>query len=109
MGKSEGVSSRIIKGIKIQHGAKPEINLICGDCDERIEAESIAGLATLSSSMRLRALVGGALHQHKLHFSQMYGLRRDQAHRIFLENDGLVFHQSEQFPIEFDASLLPLY
>ena len=41
------------------------------------------------------ALLGGALHQHKLHLSQMYGLRRDQASRIFFENDRLVFHKSE--------------
>ena len=40
-------------------------------------------------------LIGCAPHQHELHFSQMYGLSRDETHRIFLEDDGLVFHQSE--------------
>jgi hypothetical protein len=40
-------------------------------------------------------LVGCALHQHKLHLSEVYGLRRDQAGRIFLKNDGLVFHEGE--------------
>ena len=41
------------------------------------------------------ALVGCALHQHKLHLSEVYGLRRNQAGRIFLKNDGLVFHEGE--------------
>jgi hypothetical protein len=40
-------------------------------------------------------LVGCALHQHKLHLSEVYGLGRDQAGRIFLKNDGLVFHEGE--------------
>jgi hypothetical protein len=41
------------------------------------------------------SLLGYALHQHKLHLSQMYGLLRDQAHRIFFKNDGLVFCKPE--------------
>jgi hypothetical protein len=41
------------------------------------------------------ALIGRALHQHKLHFSEVYGLRRDQSGRIFLKNDRLVFHKGE--------------
>jgi hypothetical protein len=41
------------------------------------------------------ALIGCALHQHKLHLSEVYGLRRDQAGRILLKNDGLVFHEGE--------------
>jgi len=41
------------------------------------------------------ALIGCALHQHKLHLSEVYGLRRDQAGRILLKNDGLVFHETE--------------
>jgi hypothetical protein len=41
------------------------------------------------------ALIGRALHQHKLHFSEVYGLRRDQSGRIFLKNDRLVFHEGE--------------
>ena len=40
-------------------------------------------------------LIGRALHQHKLHFSEVYGLRRDQSGRIFLKNDRLVFHEGE--------------
>jgi hypothetical protein len=40
-------------------------------------------------------LVGRALHQHKLHFSDVYRLRRDHAGRIFLKNDGFVFHKGE--------------
>jgi hypothetical protein len=41
------------------------------------------------------ALIGCALHQHKLHLSEVYGLRRDQAGRILLKNDGLVFDEGE--------------
>ena len=37
--------------------------------------------------LRGNALVGCTLHRHQLHLSQMYGLRRDQACRIFLENN----------------------
>jgi len=55
------------------------------------------------------ALLGCALHKHKLHLSQMYRLLRDEAGRIFLKNDGLVLNKCEQFPIELHASLLPLY
>jgi hypothetical protein len=55
------------------------------------------------------ALVGCTLHQHKFHFADVYGLRRDQAGGIFLENDGLVFHEREEFAIEFNSSFLPLY
>ena len=40
-------------------------------------------------------LIGSALHQHKLHFSEVYDLRRDQSGRIFLKNDRLVFHEGE--------------
>ena len=47
------------------------------------------------TSVVLRSFVGRALHQHKLHLSQVYGLFRDQAHRIFLKNGGLVFHKGE--------------
>ena len=35
----------------------------------------------------LSALVGPALHQHKLHLANVYGFRRDQANRVFLKND----------------------
>jgi len=38
------------------------------------------------------ALIRSALHQHKLHFPEVDGLRRDQPGRIFLKNDRLVFH-----------------
>jgi hypothetical protein len=41
------------------------------------------------------ALIGCPLHQHKFHLSEVYGLRRDQAGRILLKNDGLVFHEGE--------------
>jgi hypothetical protein len=47
------------------------------------------------SSQSEDALIGRALHQHKLHFSEVYGLRRDQSGRIFLKNDRLVFHEGE--------------
>jgi hypothetical protein len=47
------------------------------------------------SSQDEDALIGRALHQHKLHFSEVYGLRRDQSGRIFLKNDRLVFHEGE--------------
>ena len=40
-------------------------------------------------------LIGRALHQHKLHFTDVYGFRRDHAGRIFLKNDGFVFHKGE--------------
>jgi hypothetical protein len=40
-------------------------------------------------------LIGRALHQHKLHFAEVNGLRRDQPGRIFLKNDRLVFHEGE--------------
>ena len=30
------------------------------------------------------ALIGCTLHQHKLHLSEVYGLRRDQPGRVFL-------------------------
>ena len=39
------------------------------------------------------ALIGRALHQHKLHFSEVYGLRRNQPGRIFVKNDRLAFHE----------------
>ena len=38
-------------------------------------------------------LIGRALHQHKLHFTEVDGLRRDQPGRIFLKNDRLAFHE----------------
>ena len=38
-------------------------------------------------------LLGRALHQHKLHFAEVDGLRRDQPSGIFLKNDRLVFHE----------------
>lgn len=41
------------------------------------------------------ALIGCALHQHKLHLSEVYGLRRDQTGCILFKNDGLVFHEGE--------------
>jgi hypothetical protein len=47
------------------------------------------------SSQDEDVLIGRALHQHKLHFSEVYGLRRDQSGRIFLKNDRLVFHEGE--------------
>jgi hypothetical protein len=40
-------------------------------------------------------LVRRALHQHKLHFADVYRLRRDHAGRIFLQHDGFVFHEGE--------------
>jgi hypothetical protein len=40
-------------------------------------------------------LIGRALHRHKLHLSEVYGLGRDQSGRIFLKNDRLVFHEGE--------------
>jgi hypothetical protein len=40
-------------------------------------------------------LIGRALHQHKLHFADVYCFRRDHAGRIFLKNDGFVFHKGE--------------
>ena len=40
-------------------------------------------------------LIGRAFHQHKLHLSEVHGLRRDQSGRIFLKNDRLVFHEGE--------------
>ena len=40
-----------------------------------------------ASSQDDDTLIGRALRQHKLHFSEVYGLRRDQSDRIFLKND----------------------
>ena len=47
------------------------------------------------SSQDEDALIGRVLHQHKLHFSEVYGLRRDQSGRVFLKNDRVVFHEGE--------------
>jgi hypothetical protein len=38
-------------------------------------------------------LIGRALHQHKFHFPEVDGLRRNQPGRIFLKNDRLAFHE----------------
>ena len=53
------------------------------------------GKSRRDSSQSEDDLIGRALHQHKLHFSEVYGLRRDQSGRIFLKNDRLVFHEGE--------------
>ena len=40
-------------------------------------------------------LIGRPLHQHKLHLSDMYGLRRNHPSSIFLKDNGFVFHKGK--------------
>ena len=71
---------------------------ITNGTDGRAPGRVRAPLSSVSrpdSSQNETALVGCALHQHKLHLSEVYGLGRDQAGRIFLKNDGLVFDEGE--------------
>jgi hypothetical protein len=71
------------------------LNILTGDALALFsEHFHIAG-SRRDSSQSEDDLIGRALHQHKLHFSEMYGLRRDQSGRIFLKNDRLVFHEGE--------------
>lgn len=71
------------------------LNILTGDALALFsEHFHIAG-SRRDSSQSEDDLIGRALHQHKLHFSEVYGLRRDQSGRIFLKNDRLVFHEGE--------------
>ena len=48
-------------------------------------------------------LVRSTFHQHKFHFSDVYGFCGNHSGRVFLKNDGLVFYESEQFTVELYA------